>query len=143
MITVVTPITVPLIDDAVLLTSTDTPVEDLFGIGYAFDNTRNRIVGVVYQEVLNSDLSVYDNGTFYNYDVHGNVMDLIQINNTEALRNLNQHIKHLEYEYDLVSGNVNQVTYQKGYDDQYIHRYVYDADNRITIAENIYGWSIL
>jgi hypothetical protein len=33
--------------------------------------------------------------------------------------------------YDLVSGNVNQVHYQAGYPDQLIHRYRYDADNRL------------
>ncbi|MCB9251871.1 MAG: hypothetical protein H6605_05350 [Flavobacteriales bacterium] len=34
--------------------------------------------------------------------------------------------------YDLISGKVNYVTYQKGYEDQFIQRYQYDADNRIT-----------
>src|SRR3989338_58727 len=102
---------------------------------YAVDNTRNRIVGVVYQDFLQDDINSYNSATFYDYDVHGNVKHLIQINNSTALRNLNQHIKHFDYEYDLVSGNVNQVTYQKDYSDQYMHRYVYDADNRIVIAE--------
>ncbi|WP_209329151.1 hypothetical protein [Lunatimonas salinarum] len=39
--------------------------------------------------------------------------------------------KRTEYVYDLVSGNVNQVHYQSGYPDQLIHRYRYDADNRL------------
>ncbi len=39
--------------------------------------------------------------------------------------------KRTEYVYDLVSGNVNFVMYQYGYEDQFIHRYSYDADNRI------------
>ena len=128
-------ITTPLTDDPALLTTVTIPVEDLFGVNYSFDNTRNRIVGVVYQDVLDTLVSNFDNGTFYDYDVHGNVKHLVQINNTDALRNLNQHVKHFDYEYDLVSGNVNEVTYQKGYSDQYIHRYVYDSDNRIVVAE--------
>lgn len=39
--------------------------------------------------------------------------------------------KKTEYRYDLVSGNVNLVLYQYGEKDQLIHRYSYDADNRI------------
>uniref|UniRef100_UPI0025BCA0D8 RHS repeat domain-containing protein n=1 Tax=Bacteroides sp. UBA939 TaxID=1946092 RepID=UPI0025BCA0D8 len=35
------------------------------------------------------------------------------------------------YEYDLISGNVNKVSYQPGQPDQFHHRYEYDADNRI------------
>ena len=106
---------------------------------YASDNTRNRIVGVIYIDELDmSDLSsnsTYASGTFYDYDVHGNVKQLININNESFLKQDNQHIKHLTYTYDLVSGNVKDVIYQKGQKDQFIHRYHYDADNRITIAE--------
>jgi RHS repeat-associated protein len=39
--------------------------------------------------------------------------------------------KRLDYQYDLISGKVNQVIYQPGKGDQFIHRYDYDADNRI------------
>ena len=42
--------------------------------------------------------------------------------------------KRIDYDYDLVSGNVHQVTYQPGERDKYIHRYTYDADNRILEA---------
>jgi RHS repeat-associated protein len=98
-------------------------------------NTRNRIVGIIYQETYNLSLSTYNNATFYDYDVHGNVKELIQVNMDQALLDLNHHIKHVNYQYDLVSGNVNKVIYQKGYPDQFIHRYTYDDDNRITHAE--------
>jgi YD repeat-containing protein len=40
--------------------------------------------------------------------------------------------KRIDYEYDLISGNVNEVKYQEGYVDQFFHKYEYDADNRIT-----------
>ncbi|MFN8238194.1 MAG: RHS repeat-associated core domain-containing protein [Chitinophagales bacterium] len=43
--------------------------------------------------------------------------------------------KRVDYHYDLISGKVNQVTYQRDKPDQFIHRYEYDADNRIT---NVY-----
>src|SRR5690554_633914 len=39
--------------------------------------------------------------------------------------------KILEYEYDLLSGNVKQVAYQKDKKDQFLHRYTYDGENRI------------
>ena len=111
-----------------------TLVQDLFG-AYASDNTRNRIVGVIYQEDYSASLNDYQSASFYDYDVHGNVKELIQVYNSQELMVLNQHIKHVEYEYDLVSGNVNQVTYQKGKQDQFMHRYCYDSDNRIKIAQ--------
>jgi len=41
-------------------------------------------------------------------------------------------VKEISYDYDLVSGKVNQVTYQQGQVDQLLHRYEYDGDNRIT-----------
>ena len=118
--------------------TTTASVESQFGTEYSEaykNNTRNRIVGVVYQSVYNSDVSIHDNGTFYAYDVHGNVKELIQVNNDANLLALGQNIKHFDYEYNLVSGNVNKVYYQKGGQDQYVHRYHYDADNRITHAE--------
>lgn len=111
------------------------PASDLFGANYGKDHTRNRIVGVIYQDNHSSGYNTFDRATFYDYDVHGNVQHLIQINQEEQLWRYNQHIKHLEYEYDLLSGNVNQVIYQKGEEDQYIHRYAYDSDNRITRVE--------
>ena len=102
---------------------------------YSFDNTRNRIVAVIYQDFYKPSINNYENATYYDYDVHGNVKELIQVNYNGLLYEFNQHIKHFEYEYDLVSGNVNKVVYQKNQPDQFIHRYVYDSDNRITIAE--------
>ncbi|MDH4472375.1 MAG: RHS repeat-associated core domain-containing protein [Fluviicola sp.] len=111
------------------------PVANLFGSEYAIDNTRNRIVGVIYQETYVASQNIYNNATFYDYDVHGNVKHLIQINNDVNLLALNQHIKHLAYSYDLVSGNVNEVVYQPEKKDQFIHRYAYDSDNRITRVE--------
>ena len=41
-------------------------------------------------------------------------------------------VKKTDYEYDLISGNVKQVTYQAGRPETYVQQYVYDADNRIT-----------
>jgi YD repeat-containing protein len=63
--------------------------------------------------------------TLYSYDPHGNVKALLQ-----DLPGIGEP-KRTEYRYDLVSGNVNLVLYQYGRPDQFIHRYSYDADNRI------------
>jgi len=41
-------------------------------------------------------------------------------------------LKRTDYDYDLISGKVNEVTYQAGKPDQFIQKYAYDADNRIT-----------
>ncbi len=40
--------------------------------------------------------------------------------------------KRIDYEYDLISGNVKSVAYQPGELDEFYHRYEYDADNRLT-----------
>jgi RHS repeat-associated protein len=48
--------------------------------------------------------------------------------------NFYQRYKQVKYTYDLVSGNVNQVSYQAGSADQFYHKYRYDADNRVVAA---------
>ena len=40
--------------------------------------------------------------------------------------------KTMTYDYDLISGKVNQVSYQPGKADGFYHQYSYDAENRIT-----------
>ncbi|MNU91499.1 RHS Repeat protein [compost metagenome] len=117
-----------------LQTGSPIAVSTLFE-SYESLNTRNRIVGIIYQDVYVHSLNTYNNATFYDYDVHGNVKELIQVNMDQALLDLNHHIKHVNYTFDLVSGNVLKVMYQKGQADQFIHRYKYDDDNRITHAE--------
>jgi RHS repeat-associated protein len=110
-----------------------------YGQNQEVNNTRNRIVGVLYFSALNAGSlesnANYVNGTFYDYDVHGNVAQLLQINKNVPINANNQHFKLMRYEYDLVSGNVQKVIYQPGRQDQFMHRYNYDDDNRVTIAE--------
>ena len=102
---------------------------------------RTRVTSVTREETHDLDGSgdpvdaTYDYGTHYSYDIHGNVKELIQENKHLSLIASSSVVKKLTYEYDLVSGNVNKVTYQPGRFDQFIHRYYYDADNRITHAE--------
>ncbi|MFN6943669.1 MAG: DNRLRE domain-containing protein [Cytophagaceae bacterium] len=83
-------------------------------------NLRNRVsASVYYPEEGNAETS-----TLYSYDIHGNVHKVIQ-----ELPGLDPKI--LEYEYELISGNVNKFFYQRGKNDQFIHSYAYDADNRL------------
>src|SRR5690606_34362027 len=70
---------------------------------------------------------------------HGNVKTLIQ-DNKELAANANPDIvalqyTRMDYEYDLISGNVHAVAYQKGKPDAWYHKYTYDGDNRIVTAE--------
>ena len=83
-------------------------------------NLRGRIAAVKVFE----DGQTTGAATFYDYDIHGNVEKLVQ-----SLPELDP--KTVEYSYDLLSGNVHRVTYQKGEEDQFMHRYAYDADNRL------------
>ncbi|RED45636.1 RHS repeat-associated core domain-containing protein [Seonamhaeicola aphaedonensis] len=106
--------------------------ESLFE-NYQSDNDRNRVTAVLYFDSYNatSPLSSFANAIYYNYDIHGNVNEMITEINDSRLSAIGQHYKKVQYDYDLISGNVNRVTYQKGEVDQFIHRYEYDADNRI------------
>ncbi|NHN27985.1 hypothetical protein FIA58_020085 [Flavobacterium jejuense] len=105
-----------------------------FFTNYGSDNTFKRVTAVLYFDTYtNTTLdSEYDNAIFYDYDVHGNVKELVQrVNDTEL--NEAHRTKKIVYDYDLISGNVNSVTYQPDNKlEQFVHKYTYDADNRIT-----------
>ncbi|WP_299248413.1 polymorphic toxin-type HINT domain-containing protein [uncultured Aquimarina sp.] len=109
-----------------------------FQTDYEPYNSRNRVAAILYFNKFSETtvLSRYDNACFYNYDVHGNVKELMMIIPDMAVDNdIAKGIKNTLYDYDLISGNVHTVTYQKDQLDQFIHRYIYDADNRITAVE--------
>jgi RHS repeat-associated protein len=80
----------------------------------------------------------FNTATFYTYDVHGNVGELLQDYGsgsnaaTANVMNARNRYKKLVYEYDLMSGKVNKVAYQPGMADQFFHKYNYDAENRLT-----------
>lgn len=91
------------------------------------ENLRSRVASSIYSE--NGSPSSYDYATHYSYDIHGNVKTIIQENNDLAF--INRAKKRIDYDFDLVSGKVNKVFYQKDSIDQFIHKYTYDGDNRI------------
>jgi RHS repeat-associated protein len=112
-------------------------------------NNRNRVTGIFYHQNYTNPNN-FDNAILYNYDVHGNVKEIV--NYYTALKNpdctqtiINTatgqtndceiHLKRIVYEYDLINGNVNTVKFQPNKFDQFTHRYNYDADNRIINVE--------
>ncbi|MGN6266192.1 MAG: RHS repeat-associated core domain-containing protein [Ginsengibacter sp.] len=102
-------------------------------------NLRNR---VSYTQVFDTEPAGTDPGkwagthtaaTYYSYDIAGNVDTLLQ-DYKDAMAIPNRY-KKIVYDYDLISGKVNKVSYQHGWSDQLYHRYSYDADNRLTEVE--------
>ena len=63
------------------------------------------------------------------------IMLLLSFFNISAQTASSNRFKRIDYEYDLISGNVNKVMYQKDSVDQFVHQYDYDSDNRITKVE--------
>ncbi|MCU0359442.1 MAG: hypothetical protein MUF75_01795 [Bacteroidia bacterium] len=99
------------------------------------ENLRKRVSSVYYYED-NLGACNYDHATHYSYDISGNVKMLVQDNrrlmaSPDPLIRA-QRYKFMYYQYDLISGKVNQVSYQPEKDDAFYHRYEYDADNRLT-----------
>jgi RHS repeat-associated protein len=92
------------------------------------ENLRPRVASTTYQDKQGS---AYDRATHYSYDIHGSVKSLVQ----EVIVDGTRLAKRIDYDYDLVSGKVNVVTYQKDKEDQLLHKYTYDGDNRITAVQ--------
>lgn len=98
------------------------------------NSLRNRIGSITYKK-SGRPISVltYDHGLHYSYDINGNVKTLLNEDAALAIKGGEHHrYKRINYEYDLVNGNVNQVNYQPNLADEFYHRYYYDADNRVT-----------
>lgn len=103
-------------------------------------NLRNRVSYTNYMEVANNP--DWNSAVFYSYDIHGNVDTLLNdygnssYSQTQNPMNLRGHRwKKLVYRYDLISGKVNHVAYQPKQRDAIYHRYNYDAENRLVMAE--------
>lgn len=88
------------------------------------NNLRKRVAASTFRDTQAGQVQ---QATYYNYDLDGDVKNLYQ-----QIAGLG--LKRMDYEYDLVSGKVNFVSYQDGQPDQFYYKYNYDADNRITEA---------
>lgn len=96
-------------------------------------NLRNRIASVTYEDTWDGVDTTYNSATHYSYDIAGNVSRIVQ--DVPELVAVHQRYKRVEYDYDQISGKVNYVYYQRDSLDQFMHHYVYDADNRLQFAE--------
>ncbi|QEC44784.1 hypothetical protein FSB84_25025 [Pseudobacter ginsenosidimutans] len=99
--------------------------------GAILENLRHRVSASIFRETRSAQKI---NATYISYDISGNAKTVYQeIGELKALDNTTG-IKKLEYDFDLVSGKVNMLTYQKDKGDQFFYKYEYDADNRIKSA---------
>ncbi|MBO9702125.1 MAG: hypothetical protein J7604_18090 [Sporocytophaga sp.] len=96
--------------------------------GFTQENLRNRVAAISYQR--KGDSQKVDHASHFSYDVHGNVKELVQ--DIPYLEAFKQNYKRIRYEYDLISVKMNKVIYQENKADQFMHKYEYDAENRIT-----------
>jgi RHS repeat-associated protein len=96
-------------------------------------NLRNRVARTcLYNTAFELGLDSATTSTYYSYDILGNVDTLLQDYQYGNMLVTSNRFKKIAYDFDLVSGKVNQVSYQPGRPDAFYHRYVYDAENRIT-----------
>ena len=121
------------VTEEVTYTNYDRPLNaaiDAFFGPQGQENLRSAVTSVYYADRSDGD---YSTANHYSYDLHGNVKTFLQ--EVPELSLFDYSVFKVEYDYDLVSGVTNEVRYQPGKSDQFIHRYCYDADNRIT---NVY-----
>lgn len=99
-------------------------------------NLRKRVSTVKFFENLSpidKAFKNYSHASYYSYDALGNVQTLMH--DFPQLSFMNQQYKRIDYDYDLISGKVNLLSYNRGFADQYYQRYGYDDDNRIKLVE--------
>ncbi len=96
-------------------------------------NLRNAIGAIAHYQIVDDVTKTYTSSVIsYSYDAHKNVKEIVNTN-FQLVGTGNQN-KKVEYEYDLISGNVNRVTYQRNKLDEFNHEYDYDANNRLIRA---------
>jgi RHS repeat-associated protein len=66
----------------------------------------------------------------YTYDILGNVPELYRYDR------LTERWHHFEYDFDMITSNVNEMVYQRDELDEIGYRYFYDADNRLTKSQS-------
>lgn len=120
--------------------SASTPIAAAFGPN-GQQNLRHRIGTVAWFANQNKLAALdYEHATHYNYDIAGNMTDLLQDFGADSPfgydpNNVRTQSKKFNYRFDLISGLVNQLRYQEGEKDQFFYRYHFNADNKLTDAE--------
>jgi hypothetical protein len=111
---------------------TSFPIPAGLGQDIITENVWDRVAATTLDEVdADKNESTFTSALFYSYDMIGNVKKLYTVSNVTNLFGTNR-LKTIDYDYDQPSGKVTKVFYQKGHPEQYIHKYGYDADNRLT-----------
>jgi len=88
------------------------------------------VASITYEENNDYNRKTYDNAIHYSYDIEGNIASMmIDVPHDSIVK---QRYKRLNYYYDLISGNINELIYQQDSIDQFIHSYEYDADGSLT-----------
>jgi len=114
----------------VTITQYDNPI--LASNVYVQANTRKRVSGT-YTDPDDNLTNGYTYANFYSYDVAGNVAAVVQGDyGLLSAYGSPYGYRLIEYKYDLVSGKVNEIVYQRSSPDELRHMYEYDADNRLT-----------
>jgi YD repeat-containing protein len=112
----------------------DTPYVPMSGTSVPIHgmNLRNRVAYAAVIDQENTNIPEWRAATFYSYDPHGNVDTLLQDYDCTSVMGLaHNRFKVMTYDYDLISGKVNQVSYEPGKADGFYHQYSYDAENRL------------
>ncbi|UYQ95401.1 hypothetical protein MKQ68_09855 [Chitinophaga horti] len=116
----------------ITLTHYDTPYEGSGPVLFP-KNLRNRVAWTAVYNSAADATHLFTAASFYSYDIHGNVGTIWQAyKKADAVHDL---LTSTDYDYDLISGKVNKVSYQPGLKDAFYHRYQYDADNRLVNVE--------
>jgi RHS repeat-associated protein len=131
--------------DQITVTTYDVP-NSLISNEVAQTNTRNRVSWTSLYNTASDVANGSPNAiasSYYSYDILGNVDTLVQdygngslYSDVANIMNSSNRFKKIVYDFDLVSGKVNQVSYQHGYADAFYHSYLYDAENRITNVQS-------
>ncbi|MBX9449220.1 MAG: hypothetical protein KL787_05665 [Taibaiella sp.] len=103
----------------------------------AQQNMRKRVAAIMYARLVTPTehiVNFYNYATHFSYDALGNLQTIVHDN--PYMDYIGQRFKRIDYEYDLHSGKVNMLSYNRGAADQFYQRYTYDEDNRIRIAES-------
>jgi RHS repeat-associated protein len=109
---------------------------DEVALGWKPTNLLNRISTVMYYDSYTGDIQNYNNAVFYSYDITGNVKKLLSDNRKIGTTTVDKNIRYkvVDYVFDIYSGKVKEVWYQKNKQDQFGHKYKYDDDSRLVSA---------
>ncbi|MEW6005814.1 MAG: RHS repeat-associated core domain-containing protein [Stygiobacter sp.] len=105
----------------------NTTISAKFGPG-GQQNLRGRVASIFsFPDKAAQTAGNYRHATHYTYDVTGNVPIVLQDYPTTPLGT-----KAIAYNFDLLTGKVNEVRYEPGLQDEFRHKYFYDDELRLT-----------